>query len=145
MLRRATPASSTHVPANSRPFDRMHRCLGPKRRCERACQRAPQRNRAALERRLRRSLLRLRARHHGIGIGPVGIGEVRPGAGSYLKAPKPAATSAYLTASEIFPLETRALAIAFFYAMGTAIGGSISPLLFGWLIESESAWRVSFG
>jgi hypothetical protein len=85
----------------------MHRCLGPKRRCERACQRARQRNRAALERRLRRSLLRLRARHHGIGIGPVGIGEVR-GAGSYLKAPKPAATSAYLTASEIFPLETRA-------------------------------------
>jgi hypothetical protein len=41
---------------------------------ERACQRAPQRNRAALVRRLRRSLLRLRARHHGIGIGPLGIG-----------------------------------------------------------------------
>jgi MFS family permease len=55
------------------------------------------------------------------------------------------ASSAYLTASEIFPLETRALAIACFYALGTAIGGSISPLLFGWLIESGSAWRVSFG
>jgi MFS family permease len=56
-----------------------------------------------------------------------------------------AASSAYLTASEIFPLETRALAIACFYALGTAIGGSTSPLLFGWLIESGSSWRVSFG
>jgi MFS family permease len=56
-----------------------------------------------------------------------------------------AASSAYLTASEIFPLETRALAIACFYALGTAVGGSTSPLLFGWLIESGSAWRVSFG
>jgi MFS family permease len=50
-----------------------------------------------------------------------------------------AASSAYLTASEIFPLETRALAIACFYALGTAIGGSLSPLLFGWLIESGSS------
>jgi MFS family permease len=56
-----------------------------------------------------------------------------------------AASSAYLTASEIFPLEARALAIACFYALGTAIGGSTSPLLFGLLIESGSAWRVSFG
>jgi MFS family permease len=56
-----------------------------------------------------------------------------------------AASSAYLTASEIFPLETRALAIACFYALGTAIGGSLSPLLFGWLIESGSNWRVSAG
>jgi MFS family permease len=56
-----------------------------------------------------------------------------------------AASSAYLTASEIFPLETRALAIACFYALGTAIGGSLSPLLFGWLIESGSSWRVSIG
>jgi MFS family permease len=56
-----------------------------------------------------------------------------------------AASSAYLTASEIFPLETRALAIACFYALGTSIGGSLSPLLFGWLIESGSSWRVSFG
>ena len=37
------------------------------------------------------------------------------------------------------------LAIACFYALGTAVGGSTSPLLFGWLIESGSAWRVSFG
>jgi MFS family permease len=56
-----------------------------------------------------------------------------------------AASSAYLTASEIFPLETRALAIACFYAIGTAAGGSIAPSVFGWLIESGSAWRVSAG
>jgi MFS family permease len=56
-----------------------------------------------------------------------------------------AASSAYLTASEIFPLETRALAIACFYALGTAIGGSVAPSLFGRLIESGSAWRVSAG
>jgi MFS family permease len=56
-----------------------------------------------------------------------------------------AASSAYLTASEIFPLETRALAIACFYAIGTAIGGSISPLLFGWLIQSGSALKLSVG
>jgi MFS family permease len=56
-----------------------------------------------------------------------------------------AASSAYLTASEIFPLETRALAIACFYALGTAIGGSASPLLFGWLIQSGSPWKVSAG
>lgn len=56
-----------------------------------------------------------------------------------------AASSAYLTASEIFPLESRALAIACFYALGTAVGGSLSPLLFGWLIESGSNWMVSIG
>jgi len=56
-----------------------------------------------------------------------------------------AASSAYLTASEIFPLETRALAIACFYALGTAIGGSVAPFLFGRLIESGSAWSVSGG
>ncbi len=56
-----------------------------------------------------------------------------------------AASSAYLTASEIFPLEMRALAIACAYAIGTALGGSLSPLLFGWLIGSDSAVRVSAG
>src|SRR6201994_2285444 len=56
-----------------------------------------------------------------------------------------AASSAYLTASEIFPLETRALAIACFYALGTALGGSIAPSVFGRLIESGSAWQVSLG
>jgi MFS family permease len=57
----------------------------------------------------------------------------------------PAASSAYLTASEIFPLETRALAIACFYAIGTALGGSIAPSVFGALIDSGSAWHVSLG
>jgi len=57
----------------------------------------------------------------------------------------PAASSAYLTASEIFPLETRALAIACFYALGTALGGSIAPSVFGRLIETGSPWQVSFG
>ena len=42
-------------------------------------------------------------------------------------------------------METRALAIACFYALGTAIGGSLSPLLFGWLIETGDKWMVSIG
>jgi MFS family permease len=46
------------------------------------------------------------------------------------------ASSAYLTVSEIFPMETRAMAIAFFYAIGTAIGGITGPILFGQLIGS---------
>ena len=46
------------------------------------------------------------------------------------------ASAAYLTVSEIFPMETRALAIAFFYAVGTAVGGITGPLLFGQLIDS---------
>lgn len=53
------------------------------------------------------------------------------------------ASAAYLTVSEIFPMETRALAIAFFYAVGTAAGGIAGPLLFGQLIESESRANVA--
>ena len=49
-----------------------------------------------------------------------------------------AASSAYLTVSETFPLELRALAIAFFYAVGTGIGGIVGPLLFGALIDTGS-------
>ena len=49
------------------------------------------------------------------------------------------ASAAYLTASEIFPMETRALCIAFFYAIGTAAGGITGPLLFGKLIDDASA------
>jgi MFS family permease len=56
-----------------------------------------------------------------------------------------AASSAYLTASEIFPLETRALAIAIFYALGTAIGGSTAPMLFGYLVGTGSAWALAAG
>jgi MFS family permease len=48
------------------------------------------------------------------------------------------ASSAYLTASEIFPMETRALCIAFFYAIGTAAGGITGPLLFGTLIGNAA-------
>ena len=53
------------------------------------------------------------------------------------------ASAAYLTVSEIFPMETRALAIAFFYAVGTALGGIAGPLLFGKLIESGDAGNVA--
>ncbi|WP_033371218.1 MFS transporter [Humibacter albus] len=45
------------------------------------------------------------------------------------------ASSAYLTVSEIFPMETRAMAIAFFYAVGTALGGIVGPLLFGQFVS----------
>ena len=55
------------------------------------------------------------------------------------------ASAAYLTVSEIFPMETRALAIAFFYAVGTAIGGITGPLLFGQLINSGKVSNVAFG
>lgn len=50
----------------------------------------------------------------------------------------PAGSSAYLTVSEIFPLEMRALAIAIFYSAGTAVGGVLAPWLFGRLIDSGS-------
>jgi len=56
-----------------------------------------------------------------------------------------AASSAYLTASEIFPLETRALAIACFYALGTGLGGAGAPWLFGQLIGTDSRWAVAAG
>ena len=56
-----------------------------------------------------------------------------------------AASSAYLTVSETFPLEIRALAIAFFYAVGTAVGGIIGPWLFGVLIDTGSRGSVFGG
>jgi MFS family permease len=55
------------------------------------------------------------------------------------------ASAAYLTVSEIFPLETRALAIAFFYAVGTGLGGITGPLLFGPLVASEEFGQVAIG
>src|SRR3954452_23455361 len=55
------------------------------------------------------------------------------------------ASAAYLTVSEIFPMETRALAIAFFYAVGTAIGGITGPLLFGKLVASGEETQVFWG
>jgi MFS family permease len=49
-----------------------------------------------------------------------------------------AASSAYLTVSEIFPLEVRGLAIAIFYAAGTLVGGVAAPFIFGLLIQTGS-------
>jgi MFS family permease len=57
----------------------------------------------------------------------------------------PAASAAYLTVSETFPLEVRALAIALFYAIGTGIGGVIGPALFGVLLDTGSRGSVFAG
>ncbi|MDB5509833.1 MAG: transporter [Hyphomicrobiales bacterium] len=57
----------------------------------------------------------------------------------------PAASAAYLTVSETFPIEIRALAIAIFYAVGTGIGGVAAPVVFGMLIESGSRTSVFGG
>jgi MFS family permease len=56
-----------------------------------------------------------------------------------------AASSAYLTVSEVFPLEMRAIAIAIFYAVGTGAGGFVAPVLFGALIETGSRGAVAVG
>ena len=56
-----------------------------------------------------------------------------------------AASSAYLTVGETFPLEIRALAIAAFYALGTGIGGALGPLIFGALVETGSRDAVFGG
>jgi MFS family permease len=56
-----------------------------------------------------------------------------------------AASSAYLTVSEVFPLEIRALAIAVFFAAGTLLGGVIAPWLFGWLIENGARLYIVGG
>jgi MFS family permease len=56
-----------------------------------------------------------------------------------------AASSAYLTVSEVFPLEMRALAISIFYAVGTGAGGFVAPALFGSLIQTGSRGAVMIG
>ena len=56
-----------------------------------------------------------------------------------------AASSAYLTVSELFPVELRGMAIALFYATGTAAGGVAAPALFGALLETGSRPRVAIG
>lgn len=56
-----------------------------------------------------------------------------------------AASSAYLTVSEVFPLEMRAVAISIFYAVGTGAGGFVAPVLFGALIETGSRGAVAAG
>jgi MFS family permease len=55
------------------------------------------------------------------------------------------ASAAYLTVSEIFPMETRAMAIAFFYATGTIVGGFGGPLLFGALIATGDPGQILIG
>jgi MFS family permease len=56
-----------------------------------------------------------------------------------------AASSAYLTVSEVFPLEMRAVAISIFYAVGTGIGGFAAPALFGALVATGSRSQVFAG
>jgi len=56
-----------------------------------------------------------------------------------------AASSAYLTVSESFPLEVRALAIALFYALGTALGGVAAPWIFGTLIGTGDPAAIAWG
>lgn len=56
-----------------------------------------------------------------------------------------AASAAYLTVGESFPLEMRAMAIALFYAIGTAMGGVVGPALFGWLIGGGERGNLMWG
>jgi MFS family permease len=56
-----------------------------------------------------------------------------------------AASAAYLTVGESFPLEVRALAIALFYALGTCLGGIAGPALFGALLASGSRNGIAAG
>ena len=56
-----------------------------------------------------------------------------------------AASSAYLTVSELFPVELRGMAIALFYAIGTAAGGLVAPTLFASLVSSGSRAAVADG
>jgi MFS family permease len=56
-----------------------------------------------------------------------------------------AASAAYLTVGESFPLEMRAMGISLFYATGTAIGGAVAPALFGWLIQTGERVNIMAG
>jgi MFS family permease len=56
-----------------------------------------------------------------------------------------AASSAYLTVSEVFPLEIRAFAISIYYAVGTLVGGVGAPILFARLISSGNRSELSWG
>lgn len=55
------------------------------------------------------------------------------------------ASAAYLTIAEIFPLEIRAIAISFFFSIGTAGGGLLGPILFGALIETQNRVNIFYG
>ncbi|HET6551187.1 MAG TPA: MFS transporter [Solirubrobacter sp.] len=56
-----------------------------------------------------------------------------------------AASAGYLTVSEMFPLEIRAMAIALFYAISTGVGGAVGPLLFGKLLGGDDPTGVALG
>jgi MFS family permease len=56
-----------------------------------------------------------------------------------------AASSAYLTVSEIFPVELRGMVIALFFASGTLVGGTLAPWLFGTLVDSGSRQHLFYG
>lgn len=56
-----------------------------------------------------------------------------------------AASSAYLTVSEIFPIELRGMVIALFFATGTLVGGTVAPWLFGSLVDSRSRTNLFYG
>ncbi len=56
-----------------------------------------------------------------------------------------AASSAYLTVSEIFPVETRAIAISLFYSVGTGVGGVAAPYIFGVLVQSGLRLNIFYG
>jgi MFS family permease len=55
------------------------------------------------------------------------------------------ASAAYLTVSEIFPLETRASAIAVVYAVGTLVGGAVAPPIYGLLIGTRDPHMIALG
>jgi MFS family permease len=79
------------------------------------------------------------------GRGSLGLNGLRYALTAIFFVASSAASAAYLTVSEIFPLEIRAFAIAIFYALGTLLGGVGAPLLFGVLIASGSKWAVAAG
>jgi MFS family permease len=56
-----------------------------------------------------------------------------------------AASAGYLTVSEVFPMEVRAMAIALFYSIATALGGISGPVVFGQLIGTGNAWNLFIG
>src|SRR5262249_55747314 len=56
-----------------------------------------------------------------------------------------AASAAYLTVSEIFPVELRGMVIALFYAVGTTLGGTLAPWLFGRLIDTGRRLDLFYG
>jgi MFS family permease len=79
------------------------------------------------------------------GIGALGLGATDICFSIIFFIASSAASAAYLTVSEIFPLELRAFAIAIFYATGTLVGGVGAPLLFGVLIQTHSRSLLSGG